>query len=147
MSHDCFLWYVVWLPKDYVNDAIVKYKEVFKRVNDLRKIFVRLRQNKLRMNPLRSTFVVSSEKFLGFTAYKEEIEIQLKLRLSNLWSLSQPVNSWRVPWQSVLCRRFFPALTELLEPFHKLLKKNAPIRWEEKQQNACHRVKDVLYSI
>lgn len=81
MSHDCFLWYVVWLPKGYVNDAIVKSKEVFKRVNDLRKIFVRLRQNKLRMNPLRSTFGVSFEKFLGFTAYKEEIEIRLKLRL------------------------------------------------------------------
>lgn len=40
--------------------------------------------------------------------------------------------------------RFIPALAELLEPFNKLLKKNAP--FGEEQQSAFQKVKSVLSS-
>lgn len=42
--------------------------------------------------------------------------------------------------------RFILVLTELLELFHKLLKKNVPLRWDEEQQKALQKVNGVLSS-
>lgn len=42
--------------------------------------------------------------------------------------------------------RFIPDLVELLEPFHKILKKNASFKWGKEQQEAFQKVKDVLSS-
>lgn len=39
-----------------------------------------------------------------------------------------------------------PALSELIESFHKLLKKNMAFQWKAEQQVAIQRVKDVLSS-
>lgn len=43
-------------------------------------------------------------------------------------------------------RRFIPALSELIKPFHKLLKKNLSFQWKAEQQVTFQRVKDVLSS-
>lgn len=42
--------------------------------------------------------------------------------------------------------RFIWALAELLDPFHKLLKKNVPFKWNEEQQVAFQKVKNILRS-
>lgn len=56
MMHGCL--------EDYIDDIVVKSKEVDQHVDDLRKVFTRCRKYKLRMNPLKCAFGVSSEKFL-----------------------------------------------------------------------------------
>ncbi|XP_028100105.1 uncharacterized protein LOC114299540 [Camellia sinensis] len=50
----------------YVDDLVVKTKEKENHVEDLRRIFERLRRYKLKMNPLKCAFGVSLGKFLGF---------------------------------------------------------------------------------
>lgn len=50
--------------EDYVDDIVVKSKEVDHNIDDLRKAFTRCRKYKLRMNPLKCAFRVSSKKFL-----------------------------------------------------------------------------------
>lgn len=43
-------------------------------------------------------------------------------------------------------RRFIRTLNELLEPFHKLLKKNVLFNWNGEQQATFRKIKDVLRS-
>jgi len=49
----------------YVDDMIVKSKEREDHIKNLRKIFIRIREHKLRLNPAKCTFGVSSGKLLG----------------------------------------------------------------------------------
>ncbi|KAL0423226.1 UNVERIFIED_CONTAM: Transposon Tf2-12 polyprotein [Sesamum radiatum] len=49
----------------YVDDLVVKSKMRQDHLQDLRKIFERLRRYQLKMNPLKCAFGVTSKKFLG----------------------------------------------------------------------------------
>lgn len=50
MLHDCL--------EDYVDDIVVKSKEAFTHVNDLRKVFIRCTQYQLRMNNLKCSWCI-----------------------------------------------------------------------------------------
>jgi len=56
------------------DDLVVKTKVRENHPHDLRKVFEKLCMHKLKMNPLKCAFGVTSE-FLGFVIRKEEIEI------------------------------------------------------------------------
>lgn len=64
MLHECL--------KDYVNDIIVKSREISQHIDE---VFLRSRQFNLRMNPLNCAFAVSSGKFLGFTVNRQGIDL------------------------------------------------------------------------
>ena len=65
------------LVECYVDDLVVKTKDRENHSHDLRKVFEKLRQHQLKMNPLKCAFGVTSGKFLGFVVRKEGIEIDL----------------------------------------------------------------------
>lgn len=67
MMHGCL--------EDYIDDIVVKSKEVDQHIDDLRRVFNRCRKYKLRMNPLKCVFGVSSGKFLGFTVHRKGIDL------------------------------------------------------------------------
>lgn len=67
MLHDCL--------EDYVNVIVMKYKEVYHRINDLRKFFTRCGQYNLQMNPFKCAFSASSEKFLGVIVHRKVIDL------------------------------------------------------------------------
>lgn len=67
MLHGCL--------EHYVDDIIVKSKEVVQHSDDLRKAFSRCRKYKLRMNPLKCAFGVSSRRFLGFTVHRKGVDL------------------------------------------------------------------------
>ena len=50
----------------YIDDMLVKSKEVPDHVNDLRNIFSTLREHKLHLNASKCSFGVGSGKFLGY---------------------------------------------------------------------------------
>ena len=50
----------------YIDDKIVKSKEVFDHVDDLGNIFGTLRKQNLRLNASKYSFGVGSRKFLGY---------------------------------------------------------------------------------
>lgn len=58
MLYDCLECYI---------DDVVRSKEVFQQIDNLRKVFTRCMQYNLRMNPLKCVFSVSFKEFLGFT--------------------------------------------------------------------------------
>ena len=55
--------------EDYVNDIVVKSRRREEHFHVLRKVFERCRAFKLRMNPFKCAFGVSSGKFLGFLVH------------------------------------------------------------------------------
>ncbi|XP_024027419.1 uncharacterized protein LOC112093376 [Morus notabilis] len=61
----------------YVDDLVVKTKEIEHHLNDLKRVFDRLQQYQLKMNPVKCAFGVTSEKFLGFVVRHRGIEIDL----------------------------------------------------------------------
>ena len=50
----------------YVDDMLVKSKEEFAHLDDLKETFATLRKYKMKLNPSKCAFGVASGKFLGF---------------------------------------------------------------------------------
>jgi hypothetical protein len=50
----------------YIDDIVVKSKHEQEHLEHLAIVFKRLRQHKLKMNPMKCAFGVASGKFLGF---------------------------------------------------------------------------------
>ena len=61
--------------ENYVDDIVVKSKKREEHFYVLRKVFKRCRAFKLRMNPLKCAFGMSSEKFLGFLVHNRGIDV------------------------------------------------------------------------
>ena len=61
--------------EDYVDDIVVKSKRKENHLETLRKVFERCCLYKLKMNPLRCTFGVSTRKFLGFLVHNRGIDV------------------------------------------------------------------------
>ena len=50
----------------YVDDMLVKSREEFSHLDDLKEMFATLRQYQMKLNPSKCAFGVASGKFLGF---------------------------------------------------------------------------------
>ena len=66
----------------YVDNMIVKSKDREGHILALRKLFERIRFYKLRLNPKRCTFGVTSRKLLGFIVSQRGIEVDPKKKKS-----------------------------------------------------------------
>jgi len=59
----------------YIDDVVVKSSSEDDHLNHLRQSFERMRQYRLKMNPLKCAFGVCAGDFLGFVVHKKGIEI------------------------------------------------------------------------
>ena len=50
----------------YIDDMLIKSKEVEDHLDDLKETFNTLRQYNIKLNPSKCAFRISSRKFLGF---------------------------------------------------------------------------------
>ncbi|KAL0455745.1 UNVERIFIED_CONTAM: hypothetical protein Slati_0913700 [Sesamum latifolium] len=75
----------------YVDDLVVKSKIRQDHLQDLRKIFERLRRYQLKMNPLKCAFGVTSGKFLGFIVCHRGIEIE-QAKIDAILKMPEPQN-------------------------------------------------------
>ena len=64
-----------WLVEIYIDDVVVKSKEIDDHIADLRKVFERTRKYGLKMNPTKCAFGVSAGQFLGFLVHERGIEV------------------------------------------------------------------------
>ena len=63
--------------EDYMDDIMVKSRRREEHFHVLKRVFERCRAFKLRMNPLKCAFGVSSRKFLGFLVHSKGINVDL----------------------------------------------------------------------
>lgn len=75
----------------YVDDLVVKTKERKNHLDDLKRVFNRLRQHNLKMNPLKCAFGVTSGKFLWFIVRHRGIEIDLE-KIKAIFKMPPPRN-------------------------------------------------------
>ena len=107
---------------------MLKYRENHAKV--LRKVFERCQTFKLRMNPLKCAFRVSSGKFLGFLVHSKGIDVDLA-KAPTIATMKPPTTVKEL--ESFLgkvsyIRRFILGLASITSDFAKLLKKGSKLR-------------------
>lgn len=117
MLHGCL--------KDFVDQIVVKWKNLSQHIDDLSRDFTWYRKYNFRMNSSKCAFRGSSRKFLGFTIYKKNIDLDVA-KAKAIMDMEPPKTTKQLTsflGRVSYIRRFIPALGELLEQFQKLLKK------------------------
>ena len=114
----------------YVDDIIVKSKNHEGHIPALRKFFERIQFYKLRLNPKKSTFGVTSRKLLGFMVSQRGIEVDPD-KIKAIVEMKPHKTETKKEIRGFLERiqyisRFIAQLTMTCEPLFRLLKKEVP---------------------
>nr|CAD39373.2 OSJNBb0021I10.7 [Oryza sativa Japonica Group] len=139
-----------WLVEVYIDDVVVKSKEVENHITDLRKVFERTRKYGLKMNPTKCAFGVSAGQFLGFLVHERGTEVTQ--RSINAIKKIQPPEDKKKLQELIgkvnFVRRFISNLSGRLEPFTPLLRLKADqeFTWGAEQQKALDNIKEYLSS-
>jgi hypothetical protein len=130
----------------YIDDIIVKSKRETNHLKHLTMVFERLRKYKLKMNPIKCAFGVSSGKFLGFIVTKHGIEVD-PTKIKAIMDMPQPKNIHdlkSLQGHLAYIRRFISNLFGRCKPFSQLMKKGVPFEWDQACQNALEDIKKYL---
>ncbi|RVW22323.1 Transposon Tf2-12 polyprotein [Vitis vinifera] len=106
------------------------------------------RQFRLRLNPKKCTFGVTSGKLLGYMVSERGIEVDPdKIRAI----LDMPAPRTEREVRGFLGRlqyisRFIARLTDICEPIFRLLRKSQPTVWDDQCQRAFKRIREYLLS-
>ena len=136
--------------EDYVDDIVVKSKKKGEHFYVLRKVFERCRAFKLRMNPLKCTFGVSSGKFLGFLVHSKGIDVDPAKATAIATTIRPPAMVKEL--KSFLgkvsyIRTFIPGLAPITSAFAKLLRKGQNFEWGEVQQTTFKRLQRIMINL
>jgi hypothetical protein len=112
----------------YVDDMTVKSKEHQGHTQALKKFFERIQKYKLKLNPKKCTFGVTSEKLLGFLINQRGIEVDPeKIKAIREMRATQTEKEIRGFLDCIqYISHFIAQLTMIYEPIFKLLKNEIP---------------------
>nr|XP_027067664.1 uncharacterized protein LOC113693306 [Coffea arabica] len=130
----------------YVDDLVVKSKKREDHIQNLRRVFQRLRRYQLKMNPLKCAFGVTSGKFLGFIVHQRGIEVD-RSKIDAIVNMPEPRNIHELKslqGKLAYIRRFISNLAWRCQPFSRLMKKGVPFEWDESCRNAFTSLKMYL---
>ena len=119
--------------EDYVDDIVVKSKGRKEHFSVLKRVFERCRAFKLRMNPLKCAFEVSSVKFMGFLVHSRGIDVDSAKAMTIVTMRpSATIKELKSFLGKVsYIQRFIPRLASITSAFTKLLNKGQSFKWEE----------------
>ena len=132
----------------YVDDMIVKSQGRADHLVALQRFFERIRQFRLRLNPKKCTFGVTSGKLLAHIVSERGIEVDPEKTKA---ILDMPAPKTEKEIRGFLGRlqyisRFIARLTDICEPIFRLLRKNQPTVWNDDCQRAFEKIKECLLS-
>ena len=133
-----------WNVDVYVDDMLVKSIDEGSHLDDLQETFETRRRYKMKLNPSKCAFGVSSGKFLWFMASQRRIEANPN-KIQAILDMEPPKNIKEV--QSLTGRvaalnRFVSKATDKCLPFFKVLKK--AFEWTDECRKAFQDLKDYL---
>ena len=133
----------------YVDDMIVKSQDRADHLATLQRFFERIRQLRLRLNPKKCTFGVTSRKLLGHIVSEQGIEVDAE-KIKAILDMPAPrtereIRGFLGRLQYISC--FIARLTDICEPIFHLLRKNQPTVWNDDCQHAFERIKECLLSL
>ena len=132
----------------YVDDMIVKSQGRADHLAALQRFFERIRQFRLRLNPKKCTFGVTSGKLLVHIVSERGIEVDPEKTKA---ILDMPTPKTEKEIRGFLGRlqyisRFIARLTDICEPIFRLLRKKKPTVWNDDCQHAFEKIKECLLS-
>nr|CAN65175.1 hypothetical protein VITISV_029768 [Vitis vinifera] len=132
----------------YVDDMIVKSRGRANHLDALERFFKRIRKFRLRLNPKKCTFGVTSGKLLGHMVSEQGIEVDPD-KIKAILDMPAPKTEKEI--RSFLGRlqyinRFIARLIDICEPIFRLLRKNQPTVWNDDCQFAFEKIKEYLLS-
>ena len=130
----------------YVDDMIVKSRKEDEHIWNLRKLFERLRKFQLKLNLVKCTFGVTSEKLLGFIVSRNDIEVD-PAKVKAIQDFPPPRTQKEV--RGFLGRlnyiaRFISQMTDKCDLIFRLLRKHSPGDWNDECQVTFDSVKHYL---
>ena len=140
MMHDCM--------EVYVDDILIKSQTRADHAAALKKVLQRSRETKLRMNPKKCVFGVSSGKLLGFMVSNRGIEVDPS-KVKAILEMPPPKNLKELRGligRLQFIRRFISQHSQRSEPFYKLLKGGVEYHWDDDCQKAFEDLKKYLLS-
>ena len=130
----------------YLDDVLIFSKSFEQHLKDVEKVLVRFEKAGLTVKPKKCLWAQSSLDFLGHTINADGI----KPKRENLQKLQEgkPPQTLR-QLRGFLgmvgqYRKFIPGYSILAAPLEKLLRKDAPYDWKDKQQKAYLNLRDIL---
>ena len=130
----------------YLDDLIVLSETFQDHLDDLKKIFIRLRQFKLQANRDKCNFVCTEVKYLGHLITSEGIKMNPE-KISAILNMSAPKNVRQCLSFLQTCswyRRFIADFAAISKPLSDLSKKNATWKWTTHEQSAYDKLKELL---
>jgi hypothetical protein len=134
----------------YIDDIVIKLDRMDSHLADLRLALDRMRQCRLKKNPLKRVLGVSTNKFLGFIVHERGIKIDpKKIESVNKAQLLQCKNDMQKFLGKLnYLRRFMFNLSEKISAFAPILqlKNEAEFTWGVEQQRTFNDIKKYLSS-
>ena len=132
----------------YVDDMIIKSRGRAHHLAALERFFERIGQFRLRLNPRKCTFEVTSRKLSGHIVSERGIEVDLENIRAILDmpapSIEKEIRGFLGRLQYISC--FIAKLTDICEPIFHLSRKNQHTVWNDNCQRAFERIKECLLS-
>ncbi len=115
------------LVEVYIDDILVKSKEVDDHIADLRKVFEITRKYGVKKNPTKCAFGVSARQFLGFLVHERGIEVTQRSvnAIQKIKPLEDKKQLQKLIDKVNFVRRFISNLSGRLELFTPLLRLKA----------------------
>ena len=117
----------------YIDDMVVKSKVVSEHVGELGNIFEILRKHKLRLNASKCSFVVGSDRFLGYMVTHCRIKVNLDQikAINNLQLPRNPKEVQKLKGMTAALYRFISRSADRCRPFFLLMNKWKGFEWTE----------------
>ncbi|KAJ3689951.1 hypothetical protein LUZ61_019115 [Rhynchospora tenuis] len=133
--------------EEYIDDMVVKSCTDSDHVSHLERVFDKMRQIGMRLNPKKSFFCLSSGKFLGFIISEHGIEAHPD-KCQAVVNLKSPKSFKKVPGLTgriAALSRFISQYTMLCKPFFDVIKKKTQeFVWGPECQEAFEKIKEYL---
>ncbi|XP_027178148.1 uncharacterized protein LOC113777314 [Coffea eugenioides] len=133
----------------YVDDILVKSLTTSAFLSDVREVFGVLRDSRMKLNPKKYVFGVTSGKFLGYLVSHRGIEANPD-KVKAIQDMSPPRNLrevQRLNGRLATLNRFLSQSAEKALPFFKVLKKADQFAWTEECQAAFDKLKQYLHHL
>jgi len=132
------------LVEVYIDDMLVKSVKAPDHVSDLKETFDTIRHYRMRLNPAKCAFGVSSGKFLGYLVSQRGIEVNPE-KVRAVLEMQPPRTTkqlQQLTGRVAALNRFISRSTDKCLPFFKILKK--AFVWDSKCEEAFGNLKEYL---
>ncbi|XP_027156081.1 uncharacterized protein LOC113756723 [Coffea eugenioides] len=133
----------------YVDDILVKSLATSSFLSDVREVYGVLRDSRMKLNPKKCVFGVTSGKFLGYLVSHRGIEANPD-KVKAIQDMSPPRNIrevQRLNGRLAALNRFLSQSAEKALPFFKVLKNADQFAWTEECQAAFDQLKQYLHHL